>query len=150
MLYDVSHSHPSASDAAFASSPDIAAVAGARRILIVEDDPMNRKLFRDLLQAKGYDVRCAENGAEGLTACRENQPDLVLLDVQLPILGGVEVARAISEATPAPRIIAISAFAGKAEAARLGEAGCADCIQKPAPIADLLLRIELVLAGATQ
>ena len=64
-----------------------------RTILIVEDNPMNLKLVRDVLEAKGYRVVAAENGEEGVALAAAERPDLVLMDIQLPGIDGVEALR---------------------------------------------------------
>lgn len=148
MQYEIGPRRPSAPDAIFASRTGSLDSPGARTILIIEDDPLNRKLFHDLLRAKGYDAHAAPDGLSGLALCRDIAPDLVLLDVQLPDLGGVDVARAISAYDDPPLILAISAFAGEAEAARLRAAGCADCLAKPVAIAEFLTRMDAALNGA--
>ncbi len=150
MHYDVRRPFPSAPEALLAqrAETDRAPAAGHKvpKVLIIEDDPLNRKLFQDLLRANGYDICCASDGIAGLAACEAFAPDLILLDVQLPGLGGAEVAATISSAPHAPKIIAISAFAGAAEAARLREAGCVDCLPKPIAIAEFQVRIDRALA----
>lgn len=145
MQYDASRPLPSAPEALFAHSGGEAESPATRKVLIIEDNPLNQKLFRDLVLSRGYDALCAADGLEGLAACLSHCPDLVLLDVQLPGLGGADVARAISAAPNPPRIIAISAFAGEAEAARLRAAGCADCLPKPVAINDFFSRIDRAL-----
>jgi two-component system cell cycle response regulator DivK len=126
----------------------VGATPRARTVLIIEDDPLNRKLFRDLLLARGYDAHTAPDGPAGLARRRELSPDLILLDVQLPGLDGFGVAEAIAaEGDPTP-IVAISAFAGAAEAARLRRAGCLDCLPKPVGIDRLLSRIDAALQDA--
>jgi len=148
MHYEIGAQPPSAQNALFSAQAAAQLAPRARTVLIIEDDPLNRKLFRDLLRAKGYEAHAAPDGPSGLELCRQLAPDLVLLDVQLPGLGGIEVARAISAHDAPPLMMAISAFAGEAEAARLRDAGCVDCLSKPVAIADFLTRIDGALMGA--
>jgi two-component system cell cycle response regulator DivK len=148
MHYEIGAQLPSARDALFSAQATADSPPRARTVLIIEDDPLNRKLFRDFLRAKGYEAHAAPDGLSGLALCRELAPDLVLLDVQLPGLGGIEVARAISAEDDPPLLLAISAFAGETEAASLRDAGCVDCLPKPVAIADFLTRIDGALKGA--
>lgn len=147
MHYDVRPGLPSAPAPLHAAPPAARAGSARARVLIVEDEALNRKLFRDLLRAGGYDVICAADGFEGLSAYQRHAPDLVLVDVQLPGIGGAELARTISADPGAPPVLAISAFAGPEDAARLREAGCADCLPKPVAIAEFAQRIGRALEG---
>ena len=137
MHYDLDAPLPSASGAMLADPSAVGSRPGAPTVLVIEDDP---------LKARGYGVIGAGDGLQGLAACRAHAPDLVLLDVQLPGLGGVEVAKAISSGPDAPPIMAVSAFAGEPERARLRTAGCAACLPKPVAIAELLSRIDQLAA----
>ena len=96
---------------------DRAAIEGqgmARTILIVEDNDLNMKLFRDLLEAHGYDTLQAKNGADALTLIRSRRPDLIIMDMQLPEVSGLDVTRQIKsdDAIKSIPVVAVTAFAG--------------------------------------
>jgi two-component system cell cycle response regulator DivK len=90
------------------------------RILVVEDNALNLKLFRDLLEAQGYEVLSTHDGMEAFRLARSEKPDLVLMDVQLPEVSGLEVAKWMRDDPELSRIpvIAITAFALGAETER--------------------------------
>lgn len=116
-------------------------------VLIVEDNELNRRLFADLLSAKGFEVYEVADGGEVLHAVQEHTPDLVLMDIQLPNISGLEVTKQI-RALPnlkQPKIVAISAFALKQDAANALTAGCDDYISKPIALASFFETIERVL-----
>ena len=105
-------------------------------ILIVEDNDLNRRLFVDLLTTKGYELFEATDANEALHLVKEKQPDLVLMDIQLPTVSGLEVTHKIRQMKiRQPRIVAISAFALKQDAQKALDAGCDDYISKPIAIA---------------
>jgi len=98
----------------------------AKTVLIVEDHELNLKLLSDLLEARGHRVLQARDGAEGLKLAREYRLDLILMDVQLPVVSGIEVTKWIREEhglryTP---IIAVTAYAMKGDEEKILEAGC--------------------------
>ncbi len=102
-------------------------------ILIVDDNPMNLKLIRVLLSGEGYDVRVAGDAAEALAVLKAFTPKLILMDIQLPGIDGLELTRRL-KATPATRdviILALTAYAMKGDAERMVEAGCDGYIAKP-------------------
>ena len=101
-------------------------------ILVVEDNELNRRLFVDLLTTKGYTLFEAKDGKEALHLVQEKQPDLVLMDIQLPTISGLEVTQQIRcMKIKQPRIVAISAFAMKKDADKALAAGCDDYISIP-------------------
>jgi two-component system, cell cycle response regulator DivK len=104
-----------------------------RLILVVEDNEKNLKLVRDVLQFEGYDVMEARTAEEGVTLATERLPDLVLMDVQLPGMDGVEALRQLrrSSATASIPVVAVTAFAMKDDRARLLEAGFNGYLEKP-------------------
>jgi len=113
-------------------------------ILVVEDQEDNRQILRDLLTSGGFDMIEAENGADAITAAEANRPDLILMDIQLPILDGYEATRRI-KANPdlksIPIIVVTSyALSGDEEKARL--AGCDDYVAKPFSPRALLAKIK--------
>jgi two-component system, cell cycle response regulator DivK len=105
----------------------------AKTVLIVEDNELNMKLFRDLLEAHGYQTVGTSNGREALSLARQYRPDLILMDIQLPEVSGLEVTRWIKDdaelrATP---VVAVTAFAMKGDEERIREGGCEAYLSKP-------------------
>ena len=103
------------------------------RILIIEDHEDNRRILRDLLTAHGYTTLEAVNGADGISAALDWQPDLILLDIQLPDIEGYEVAHRIKSDINVRRmiVIAVTSYAMSGDEQRAREAGCDDYIAKP-------------------
>jgi len=104
-----------------------------KTVLIVEDNELNMKLFRDLLEAHGYQTIGTSNGREALRLAREHRPALILMDIQLPEVSGLEVTRWIKDdaelrATP---VVAVTAFAMKGDEERIREGGCEAYLSKP-------------------
>ena len=107
-----------------------------RTILIVEDNPMNLKLARDVLEAKGYRVVVAENGEDGVALAAAERPDLVLMDIQLPDIDGLEVWRRYSEHCTVHQLeplpcIALTASAFDVDRRDCEAAGMQDFLSKP-------------------
>ena len=105
----------------------------AKTVLIVEDNELNMKLFRDLLEAHGYQTSGTSNGHEALSLVRSMRPDLVLMDIQLPQVSGLEVTRWIKD-DPELRaipVVAVTAFAMKGDEERIREGGCEAYLSKP-------------------
>ncbi|MCK9420947.1 MAG: response regulator [Nitrospirae bacterium] len=104
-----------------------------RKILVVDDDTMNRKLFRFLLQEEGYEVLEAEDGAAGSRLAREVLPHLVLMDIQMPLMDGLAAMKVLQadEATRSIPVIAITSYAMKGDRERLLKSGFVDYISKP-------------------
>ena len=105
----------------------------AKTVLIVEDNELNMKLFRDLLEAHGYQTSGTSNGQEALDLVRKMRPDLVLMDIQLPQVSGLEVTRWIKD-DPELRaipVVAVTAFAMKGDEERIREGGCEAYLSKP-------------------
>ena len=105
----------------------------AKRVLIVEDNELNMKLFHDLLEAQGYDTLEVRAGMSALTVAREHLPDLILMDIQLPEISGLEVTKWLKEDEALRHIpvIAVTAFAMKGDEERIREGGCEAYISKP-------------------
>lgn len=109
------------------------ASAGQATVLIVEDNELNMKLFRDLLEAHGYQTSGTSNGYEALDLVRKLRPDLILMDIQLPQVSGLEVTRWIKD-DPELRtipVVAVTAFAMKGDEERIREGGCEAYLSKP-------------------
>jgi CheY-like chemotaxis protein len=120
------------------------------KLLIVEDNELNRDMLSRRLARRGYDVLLAADGAEGVAMALAEQPDLILLDMSLPVLDGWEVARRIkgADATRAIPIVALTAHAMAGDEARARSAGCDDFDTKPVDLARLLGKIESWLGAA--
>jgi two-component system cell cycle response regulator DivK len=118
------------------------------RILLVEDTDDNRQIVRDLLSSVGYQLLEAADGAEGVAMAVKHVPDLILMDIQLPVLDGYEASRQI-KANPDLRhipIIAVTSFALSGDEARTRDAGCDGYIAKPFSPRQLLAKIRELLA----
>jgi two-component system cell cycle response regulator DivK len=118
-----------------------------KTILIVEDNDLNMKLFHDLLEAHGYRTVQTKDGMEALKLAREHHPDLILMDIQLPEVSGLEVTRWIREDTDLKSIpiVAVTAFAMKGDEEKIREGGCEAYIAKPISISKFLETIESFL-----
>ncbi|MEQ8707577.1 MAG: response regulator [Rhodospirillales bacterium] len=112
----------------------------AKKILIVEDNELNMKLFNDLLQAHGYETLQSKDGKEALKLARDNMPDLILMDIQLPEISGLEITRMLKEDQGLKHIpvIAVTAFAMKGDEEKIREGGCEGYIAKPISVASFL------------
>ena len=120
------------------------------RVLIVEDNPANMTLAVFLLETVGHTVLSATNAEAGLALARDEQPDLILMDVQLPGMDGLEAATLLKgdEATRAIPVIALTAFAMKGDEERILAAGCDGYIAKPMQYREFLDTVAAHLAGA--
>lgn len=118
-----------------------------KSVLIVEDNELNMKLFHDLLEAQGYIVIEARNGVEALEKAREDQPDLILMDIQLPEISGLQVTEQIlnDECIAHIPVIAVTAFAMKGDEERIRKGGCKDYIAKPISVSDFLEKVKRYL-----
>lgn len=102
-------------------------------ILIIDDNPVNMKLIRVLLAGEGYDVRTASDATEALSTLSEFRPGLILMDIQLPGIDGLELTRRL-KAQPSTRdipILGLTAYAMKGDEERILAAGCDGYIPKP-------------------
>jgi two-component system cell cycle response regulator DivK len=120
----------------------------SKRILVVEDQPDSRRIIRDMLAPTDYVVIEAGNGEEALAAIVKQRPDLILMDVQLPIMDGYTATRRI-KADPSLRsipIIAVTSYALDGEAKTAKAAGCDDYVPKPFSPRELLAKIRQHLA----
>ena len=121
--------------------------ANGKRVLIVEDNDLNMKLFHDLLEAHGYDTLQTKDGMEALKLARQHHPDLILMDIQLPEVSGLEVTKWIKEDEDlrAIPIIAVTAFAMKGDEEKIREGGCEAYIAKPISVANFLQTVARFL-----
>jgi len=112
----------------------------AKTVLIIEDDDLNMKLFNDLLQAEGYDTVQAKDGRQAVDLVRETRPDLILMDIQLPEISGIELTKTIKAdaALKDIPIVAVTAFAMKGDEERILEGGCDGYIAKPISVPNFL------------
>jgi len=121
--------------------------APRKKILIVEDNELNMKLFNDLLEAHGYETLQAKNGADALRIAAQASPDLIIMDIQLPEISGLQATK---ELKADPRlskipIIAVTAFAMKGDEERIRAGGCEDYIAKPISVAAFLDKVKRYL-----
>ncbi len=117
------------------------------KILIVEDNELNMKLFKDVLSAHGYETIEATDGRNVVELAREHRPDLIVMDIQLPEISGLDVTRMLKsddELKHVP-IIAVTAFAMKGDEERILEGGCEAYISKPISMSDFLAAIKKFL-----
>jgi len=117
------------------------------KILVVEDNEMNRDMLTRRLERRGYEIAIAVDGCEGLSLARSEAPDLILMDMSLPVLDGWEATRQLKAApeTRAIPIIALTAHAMSGDRDKAIEAGCDDYDIKPLELPRLLEKIEALL-----
>jgi two-component system cell cycle response regulator DivK len=117
---------------------------GRPLILIVEDNELNMKLFHDLLEAHGYETLQTRDGMEALRLARQHAPDLILMDIQLPEVSGLEVTKWLKEDDDlkAIPVIAVTAFAMKGDEEKIREGGCEAYIAKPISVAKFLQTVQ--------
>jgi len=120
----------------------------SKTVLIVEDNDLNMKLFNDLLEAHGYDTLQTRDGVEALKLARQHRPDLILMDIQLPEISGLEVTKWLKEDDDlrAIPVIAVTAFAMKGDEEKIRGGGCEAYIAKPISVASFLRTVERFLA----
>lgn len=113
-------------------------------VLIVEDNELNMKLFHDLLEAHGYDTIQTRDGMDALRLARKHRPDLILMDIQLPEVSGLEVTKWLKEDDELRVIpvVAVTAFAMKGDEEKIREGGCEDYIAKPISVAKFLQTVQ--------
>lgn len=116
-------------------------------VLVVEDNAQNMMMMRDLLEAQGYEVLQALDGKQGWELAREHLPDLILMDIQLPDVSGLEVTKWLKsdDTLKTIPVVAVTAFAMKGDAEMMLEVGCDGYISKPISVAGLLQAIESFL-----
>ncbi len=117
------------------------------RILLVEDNEMNRDMLSRRLERRGHAVTCAVDGLQGIESARRENPDLILMDMSLPVMDGWEATRALKADPVTARIpvIALTAHAMAEDERRAREAGCDDFDTKPIELPRLLSKIEALL-----
>jgi two-component system cell cycle response regulator DivK len=112
----------------------------AKTVLIVEDNDLNMKLFHDLLEAHGYATIQTKDGMEAMKLAREHRPDLILMDIQLPEISGLEVTKWLKEDPDLRRIpvVAVTAFAMKGDEEKIRQGGCEAYLSKPISVVKFL------------
>jgi two-component system cell cycle response regulator DivK len=122
-------------------------VPRTKTILIVEDNDLNMRLFGDLLTSQGYVVSKANNGMSGFHLAQEQRPDLIVMDIQLPDVSGLEVSRWLKEDLDLQRIpiLAVTAFAMAGDAERIRKGGCDGYMSKPINIREFLKVVQKLL-----
>jgi two-component system cell cycle response regulator DivK len=118
-----------------------------RKVLIVEDNDLNMKLFNDLLEAHGYFTLQSKDGVEALRMARQHRPDLILMDIQLPEVSGLEVTKWLKEDSDlcAIPVIAVTAFAMKGDEEKIRDGGCEAYIAKPISVASFMRTVARFL-----
>jgi len=118
-----------------------------KTVLIVEDNELNMKLFHDLMEAHGYNILQTRDGMEALKLARAHRPDLILMDIQLPEVSGLEVTKWIKEDDDLRSIpvIAVTAFAMKGDEEKILQGGCEAYIAKPISVTNFLKTVERFL-----
>jgi two-component system cell cycle response regulator DivK len=119
-----------------------------KKVLIVEDNDLNMKLFNDLLVAHGYATLRTRDGVEALALARQHRPDLILMDIQLPEVSGLQVTQWIKEDDDLRMIpvIAVTAFAMKGDEEKMRNGGCEAYIAKPISVTSFLQTVERFLS----
>ena len=116
----------------------------SKTILVIEDNEDNRRIMRDLLTSRGFEVIEALDGEKGVAAAQAHVPDLILMDIQLPIFDGYETTRRI-KADPALEsipVIAVTSYALSGDETKARKAGCDDYVSKPFSPRDLLAKVR--------
>lgn len=118
-----------------------------KKILIVEDNELNMKLFNDLLEAHGYETLQTREGLKALDLAREHRPDLILMDIQLPEVSGLDVTKWIKndEALAGIPIVAVTAFAMKGDEERIRQGGCEGYLSKPITVSTFIETVRRFL-----
>ena len=118
-----------------------------KTVLIVEDNELNMKLFNDLLEAHGYATLKTSHGIEAMELARAHKPDLILMDIQLPEVSGLEVTRWLKadEELKSIPVTAITAFAMKGDEERIREGGCEAYMSKPISVSKFIATVKTYL-----
>ncbi len=115
-----------------------------KTVLVVEDNDLNMRLFHDVLEMRGYNILQAKDGMEGWRIAREQRPDLIIMDIQLSDVSGLEVTKWLKddETLKSIPVIAITAFAMAGDEEKILEGGCDDYLVKPISISNFLRTVE--------
>jgi two-component system cell cycle response regulator DivK len=119
----------------------------SKTVLIVEDNELNMKLFHDLLDAHGFQTLQTRDGMDALAIAREHHPDLILMDIQLPEVSGLEVTKWLKEDDELSSIpiVAVTAFAMKGDEEKIRDGGCEAYIAKPISVTKFLETVRRFL-----
>lgn len=126
-------------------APDLEGMS--KTVLIVEDNELNMKLFNDLLQAHGYNTLQTRDGRDVLSMTRKHRPDLILMDIQLPEISGLEIAKMLKaddDLNTIP-VVAVTAFAMKGDEQKIRNGGCDGYIAKPISVNNFLQTVSKFL-----
>jgi CheY-like chemotaxis protein len=124
----------------------------AKQVLVVDDNPLSRKLLNDILSADGYSVRHAASGSEALGAITEEPPDVILLDIMMPGMDGFEVVRRLraDKTTHMPPIVMVTALDDEGSRTRLAASGINDVLTKPVDRWELRTLLARLLSDTTE
>ena len=123
-----------------------------KKVLIVEDNELNMKLFNDLLEAHGYKTVTTRDGSTALDLARDEMPDLILMDIQLPEVSGLDITKQLKSEDDIKHIpvIAVTAFAMKGDEDKIKECGCEGYVSKPISIVSFIQTISSHLDQSEQ
>ena len=118
-----------------------------RKVLVVEDNELNMRLFCDLLDAFGFETFQCRDGAKAVEIARQELPDLIIMDIQLPEVSGLDITRWLKDDDKVAHIpvLAVTAFAMRADEQRVREAGCEGYLSKPIQIATFIQAVEALM-----
>lgn len=116
----------------------------SKKVLIVEDNELNMKLFHDLLEAHGYETLQTREGLKAIDMAREHRPDLILMDIQLPEVSGLDVTKWLKsdEDLSGIPVVAVTAFAMKGDEERIRDGGCEGYLSKPITVTSFIETIR--------
>ena len=120
-----------------------------KSVLVVEDNELNMRLFCDLLDAFGYEAHKCRDGVKALEIARQEKPDLIIMDIQLPEVSGLDITRWLKDDPDLAHIpvLAVTAFAMRADEQRVREAGCEGYLSKPIQMTSFLRTVEELVGG---
>jgi two-component system cell cycle response regulator DivK len=118
--------------------------AQPKLVLIVEDNDLNMKLFRDLLEAHGYRTMHTRDGMDVLPLARQHRPDLIIMDIQLPEISGLEITKWLKseEGLKSIPVVAVTAFAMKGDEEKIRAGGCEDYLSKPIMVNQFIATVK--------
>lgn len=123
--------------------------AQKKSVLVVEDNELNMRLFCDLLDAFGYETHMCRDGAKAVEIARAELPNLIIMDIQLPEVSGLDITRWIKDDPDLTHIpvLAVTAFAMRADEQRVREAGCEGYLSKPIQMTSFLRAVDELIGG---